>query len=32
MSTKRVNHPVFARIYTSISGAMERGGMTEHRR
>lgn len=32
MSTNRVNHPIFARFYARISGAMERGGMTEHRR
>jgi hypothetical protein len=27
----RVNHPIFARFYARMSGAMERGGIAEHR-
>lgn len=33
MANRRpVHHPIFARLYPRLAGAMERGGMAEHRR
>lgn len=31
-TTPRLRHPVFARLYPAMSGAMERGGMADRRR
>lgn len=32
MSRTYVSHPIFARFYVRASAAMERGGLTDHRR
>ena len=32
MSPAKVSHPIFSRIYTRCSGAMEKQGLAEHRR